>query len=568
MSRLGTVLAVLATVGAAAVPAHAASAARVRAAKAGAAASATGTWNCDAAALSGSVLGAAPVDLVTANHGQATCRTASGSLADLTGGLPLPLAAGTLSAQTFLLGPAGAPDQQRVTGVGGLRDFGIPAASLPIQLPSVTIPAVPFASVPVQLPALPLPASLPGLPPILTAPPQVTVDLRQLLAGIVPALSLPKLDLLHADALFAQASGFCSGGRPQLLGTSQVAGLSVLGQSVPIGPAVTRTVNLAGGGAVDPSSLKVADVLALVKAQLPAPFNALDLSAISGVTSTIQSVLDGLPSIPIPTVPASVTIAPGARTEDGDRLIQRALQVQVTALGKSIADLVLGEASASSAGVDCNPVTGAVAPPPVPETFGPAATSLALQCTTRKLVLVDVVPRGDHVDLFGAADRRFAGRRVDIVFTATGKTVARPLVDSGGLFRATAPLPPRAVRNTNDARYQAVLGGERSLRLKLVRRMLVDRVTPAGNQVTIAGHVVRPLGRPVQDITLKRRVSCNQEVLVARTKPDRNGRFRLTVPAPDTQQAGAYRLQTQVRNNTRNPKLFPTFTLPRFVESS
>src|SRR5690242_1355544 len=104
MSRLGTLVAGVAAAAAVAMPASASAA----------------SWNCDAAALSGSVLGAPAVDVVTANRGQPACRTAMGSLADLAGGLPLPLAATTLTAQTFLVGPSGAPDQQKVTGVGGL----------------------------------------------------------------------------------------------------------------------------------------------------------------------------------------------------------------------------------------------------------------------------------------------------------------------------------------------------------------------------------------------------------------------------------------------------------------
>jgi hypothetical protein len=37
------------------------------------------------------------------------------------------------------------------------------------------------------------------------------------------------------------------------------------------------------------------------------------------------------------------------------------------------------------------------------------------------------------------------------------------------------------------------------------------------------------------------------------------------VKAPKGQTAAVYRLSTQVRNNPGNPKLFPTFTLPRAV---
>jgi hypothetical protein len=99
-----------------------------------------------------------------------------------------------------------------------------------------------------------------------------------------------------------------------------------------------------------------------------------------------------------------------------------------------------------------------------------------------------------------------------------------------------------------------------------MRRMVVENVVRHGSLVTIEGRVVKPLADPVQSITLKRRVSCTHDIVVKRIHPDSQGRFKVTVPAPDPQQAGVYRLETKVRKNTHNPKLFPTFTLPRFVE--
>ena len=56
-------------------------------------------------------------------------------------------------------------------------------------------------------------------------------------------------------------------------------------------------------------------------------------------------------------------------------------------------------------------------------------------------MLIDVLRSKGKVRLLGAANRRFAGRRVKIRFTATGKVVARPRVRRSGLFTATAPLP-------------------------------------------------------------------------------------------------------------------------------
>jgi hypothetical protein len=171
-----------------------------------------------------------------------------------------------------------------------------------------------------------------------------------------------------------------------------------------------------------------------------------------------------------------------------------------------------------------------------------------------------------RVRLLGAAHRMYAGRRVAIRFTAAGKVVARPLVTNGGLFRATARLPRRGLRATNRARYQASIGGEKSLRLKLVRRMLVSSTRAHGERVTIAGRVVRPLGSPVQTVVVKRRVSCGRYQVVKRFKPPASGRFRITVPGPGDSQAAVFRMQTRVRKVTSNPKLYPTFTLPRFVD--
>ena len=124
-----------------------------------------------------------------------------------------------------------------------------------------------------------------------------------------------------------------------------------------------------------------------------------------------------------------------------------------------------------------------------------------------------------------------------IRFTADGKVVARPRVTDAGLFRATAKLPPRKLRTTNRARYQASIAREKSLRLKLVRRMLVSSTRSSAGRVTIAGRIVRPLGSPIQTVIVKRRVSCGRFSVVKRFKPPASGRFRITLPGPQASQA-------------------------------
>ena len=96
--------------------------------------------------------------------------------------------------------------------------------------------------------------------------------------------------------------------------------------------------------------------------------------------------------------------------------------------------------------------------------------------------------------------------------------------------------------------------------------MVVRSVRSEHGKVTISGRVSQPLGRPARAISVVRRVSCKHSVVVKRVKPRPDGTFTVTVEAPPKTLAAVYRLETQVRKNTRNPKLFPTFTLPRAVE--
>jgi hypothetical protein len=87
-----------------------------------------------------------------------------------------------------------------------------------------------------------------------------------------------------------------------------------------------------------------------------------------------------------------------------------------------------------------------------------------------------------------------------------------------------------------------------------------------GRRVTIAGRIVRPLGQPVREVVVKRRLSCGRYQVIKRFTPPPSGRFKITVGGPDSQQAAVYRLQTRVRKFASNPKLYPTFTLPRYVD--
>jgi hypothetical protein len=422
-------------------------------------------------------------------------------------------------------------DQQKAGAVGGLADLRVKALpDLPIALPPLTIPQQ--APITIQAPQV---APLPAI--------GVTLDINQALRTLLPANGLPNADLLRVQTAVAYANASCQGGTPRLSGASQVAGLSVLGVELPVNQAVEQAISL-DTGSIDPSNVKPAQLVS----QLP-----LGITLTPAVTQLIQNALDALPTIALPANLGQVKITPGNQVRTADKLTQQALRVEVSLLGQRLADLLVGEATVGSAGVSC-------------ATPAAATNDLALQCTKRRLVLTDVLRRGERVRIVGAADRKLAGRRVSIRFTHTGRRVASAVISKNGSFRTTAPLPAKRLRTTNAARYQAVLGREKSLRLKLIRRMVVRSVRSKGGKVTISGRVSRPLGSPARTIRVVRRVSCKHAIVVKRIKPRRDGTFRVTVSAPSKTQAAVYRLGTQVRKNTRNPKLFPTFTLPRAVE--
>jgi hypothetical protein len=390
-------------------------------------------------------------------------------------------------------------------------------------------------------------ASLPELPIDLPDPdfsdldavqtPIGRVDLRPALEALIQPRALPNVSLLRVRATDAVATARCAGGVPRFSGSSTLASVAVGGVELGVEDAVTETVRLIGSQTIDPSNV---DVSRIVRPP------GVDLAALQAV---IQPVLNALPNVTVPATIARIRITPNERIESGTRLIQRALHAEITIAGQRLADVVAGEAVVGVGDVSC----GGVA-------------DLALECTLRRLVLIDVYEQAGRVRLLGAADRRYVGRRVRIRFMADRRTVARPRVRRDGTFRATAPLPDPRIRGTNRARYEAAIRNQRSMRLKLQRRMVVSEMSSRGGVVTIAGRVVQPLTDPVQTVLVKRRVTCREWKVVKRFRPRSDGRFRVRLKAPQEGEAAVYRMTTRVKLCDWFPKTYPTFTLPRYVD--
>lgn len=487
------------------------------------------SWYCEASAVNGSLLGGAvKLPSVKANAGALACaaQTAGTGIK-----LPAPLDSAALVAQTSISGAADSPATQKVASVGGIADLRVDALpELPIKLPEVQLPAG-LDAVKVEIP------EVLGLLPAQT----ITVDLTGQINALLAGRALPTGDLLRVQGAVAYASAGCVGSAPQLAGASRVAGITVLGQELPVDQVVDRTLRLLDSGNIDPSNLDLAGIT------LPAGLS-LDLPLVGPVVQTaLQQALDALPTIALPEALARVKVTPGEQTRVGGLLTQRALRVEVGLLGQSILDAVVGEATVGAGDVNC-------APQP------------ALECAKKALVLVDVFRDRNRVQLLGAADRKYTGRTVNIVFEATGKVVARAKVDDDGAFETTAPLPAAKLRNGNRARYMAVIGKEKSMNLKLARRMVVSKMTARGGKVSIVGRVLGAMaGGDAREITVKRRVSCTKLETVGTFRPKSDGTFNIVFKAPKDARTAVYRLSTQVLFREGSSKLFKTYTLPRAV---
>lgn len=484
-------------------------------------------FGCAASPVRATVLGEV-IEPVRAGSAQA-CENATQAL----DALGAPLAADGVGART------GVGDGKAVaaTRLSGFRAGSL--AALAPSLPQVPLPDG-IGALPVPLPAS---AQLLGLPSLLT------VDATGAARALVQERRLPDVPAAAADLVELGAGVACDAGRAVLDSLARVDGLRALGQALPADRAVDTAVPIAPAQLVDFSTLDVGAIA------LPGGLSLDDPVVGPVVRAALESAVAGLPALAVPAEVARVVVEPPARDGDADSLRQLGPRVRVSALGRELVDVTLGDALVSAL---CDPLAAVAAPAP---DVSPA-TELALSCARSDVVLTDVVEKDGRVKLLGLADARFVGRTVDLVLTSSGERVASAVVGPDGWFRTRAPLPPRAIRFTNRARYQAVIDGERSLALKLHRRMRITRMRPLDGVLTITGRIYGDRGD--DRVVITRREDCTRDVEVTTVRPGRDGRWRVRLPIPEGVDAATYRATTTVLKGARE-KRFRTFTLPGHV---
>jgi hypothetical protein len=204
---------------------------------------------------------------------------------------------------------------------------------------------------------------------------------------------------------------------------------------------------------------------------------------------------------------------------------------------------------------------GATSSSPAIATTPQAIEELRLGCSKRSLVLNDVLISGGRVDLEGGAAKGLVGKRVKIVFDGSMQ-VATATVAADGQFSTTAPLPPGRLRNSNQARYMAESGSQRSLDLKLTRRLELQPPSFSAGTVTLVGQVLAPLAKPIASVAIQEQLECGKTTIVKRFTPAAAGRFRVTIAVPAAAKVGIYRLSSAVAAKPGSKHSFATYSLP------
>lgn len=424
-------------------------------------------------------------------------------------------------------------------------------------------------------------------------------------------------NLVTAEVLRATATSTCNGTSAKLDGHVEVVGADVLGQAlgaideqgevvsldserlllssvITIDQLLDRIVVHARPGTI--LSLVIGSDRMTLRQLLGTKGGLLGaVNAALPLGTTLQTILGQLTtqgeaalqnadiSLPAGLLRATVTAA----TESGDatRHTAEALKIEVDALGQPLLHGVLARASVDAGAADCGrntpPPTTRPTPTPPPattpgtpqnDTLGGGNIAInnqyanfALQCTGQKVRLLDVRRSGNSTFLRGVAADEYVGKQVNLYLRSTSRKVATVTVPADGVFSARVPLPPKAWRNKNAARYFARVSDASSKRLKFARFVTATKVSsPSVGMVTFAGRIESKSRKRVV-VTIKERRTCTSYRTVAKVRTDRSGRFTAKFAASSDDKLVVYRAQTTIKKSPKAKRTFPTYSLPRIV---
>ena len=192
-----------------------------------------------------------------------------------------------------------------------------------------------------------------------------------------------------------------------------------------------------------------------------------------------------------------------------------------------------------------------------------AVEALLLGCSRSQLVLNDAYIHGSRVLLIGSAAKALIGKKVKIIFGTGNQQVASATVKANGEYSTTAPLPPARIREALTTRYTAEIGSQRSLHLKLTRRLELEPPKASSGSVTLSGRVFLPLTKPISPIVVEQQLECGKTTVIDTFTPPASGLFHITLRVPANARAGIYTLKSKVAANLHATRHgFTTYSLP------
>ena len=180
-------------------------------------------------------------------------------------------------------------------------------------------------------------------------------------------------------------------------------------------------------------------------------------------------------------------------------------------------------------------------------------------CGQRRISLVRADARGRRVRLSGFVATALARRQVTISVGFPGRptTLKRVTPKADGRFTATVGAPPK--RLFSKARYQASVGGSRSVKLKLPQSLETTSARRVGQTIVLRGRIKRALLPKQRQRVVIRRLLCAKSAVVGSAKPNARGVYVVRFAAPVSQTAALYRAETRVRPRPRSKRLVKQF---------
>lgn len=191
--------------------------------------------------------------------------------------------------------------------------------------------------------------------------------------------------------------------------------------------------------------------------------------------------------------------------------------------------------------------------PPVTTTTPPAsanANDTLLSCAKSAIAITDISRRDGRVRILGVTTKANAGQRVRIAFKSASNIVATTTAAADGSFRATAPLPKKAVASLDSSRYRATVTGKSVTPwLKYTRRLTLAGLHKEGDSDLVAsGSLTGPLIKGAKIVVTTQSDCAKAPVTIANVVIDSDKTFYRALHIPENVTGIVVRLALKVRN--------------------